>query len=81
MEKNLLALNYTTEVCFTCHQIANSLRKIFEDSPKAQIKNTSILMQKLLDLRQKALEEGEKWAKTDENLVKTTKKVKKLGKK
>lgn len=80
MENNLLALNYTTELCFTCHQIANALRKLFENSPKATIQNPSVLTRKLINLRQKAFDEDEKWAKPTvltKTIAKTVKKPKK----
>jgi hypothetical protein len=80
MQNNMLALNYTTEVCFTCHELANSLRKLFTESPNMTIKKPSPIIEKLLELRKTALEKGECFAKLEETDQKTTQECEKVSK-
>jgi hypothetical protein len=80
MQNNMLALNFTTEVCFTCHELANSLRKLFTESPNMAIKKPSPIIKKLLELRKTALEKGECFAKLEETDPKTTQECEKVSK-
>jgi len=55
---NTLAVHYTTELCFPCHELANAMRKLYEEDPELRIITKSKKLQKLKELRQKALKGG-----------------------
>lgn len=64
LKQNMLVLNFTSELCFNpCHELGNSIRKILSESPNLKFKNPSPTMKKLLELREKALADGEKYEK------------------
>ena len=72
-KNNLLALNYTTETCYVCHELGNSLRKIIAEDPSMLIKASSKRIKNLLALREKALSEGEIYAKLETKTKKAPK--------
>ena len=81
MENNRLVLNYTSELCFNpCHELGNSLRKLFNEAPNLVIEKPSPIIKKLLELRKTALEKGECFAKLEETDQKTTQECEKVSK-
>jgi hypothetical protein len=63
MANNALALLFTFECCFQCHQLANAIRKLFESDPDFSMKTTDKKLQKIIDFHQKLLAERKSYNK------------------
>ncbi len=55
LQNNKLALKYTNEMCFPDHELGNALRKLFFEDPDMRIISKNKKINKLLELRIKAL--------------------------
>lgn len=58
-KQNMLALNYTTEVCYPDHEVAEAIRRLFNIDQNVKIVTTSLIVKKLIELRTKAIKDGE----------------------
>lgn len=50
-----LALKFTTELCYPCHDLGDRLRGLYNVDPDLQLKTRSKILNKLIELRKKAL--------------------------
>ena len=55
---NKLALLNTTELCYPDHDLGDAMRKLFNIDPDLKIVTRSKILNKLIELRAKALREG-----------------------
>jgi hypothetical protein len=52
------ALHYTSELCYPDHDLGDGMRRLFNVDPDLKIVSKSKILNKLVELRAKALKEG-----------------------
>jgi len=58
-KQNRLALNYTTEVCYPDHQLAEAVRRLFDIDENIKLTTSNPIIKKLVELRTRAIKDGE----------------------